>query len=128
MSSSSWAEINIIVFCTQNGEDQSQSIPETERIGEGHSQPIAETESRNGEGQSQTIAETESRIGEGQSQTIAETESRIGEGQSQTIPETENRIIDTSTFGGKCTDVMLSSMMKNEKGAELNVQYRVYFW
>ena len=30
--------------------------------------------------------------------------------------------------GGKCTDVMLSSMMENEKGAELNVQCRVYLW
>ena len=29
---------------------------------------------------------------------------------------------------GKCTDVMLSSMMENEKGAELNVQYRMYLW
>ena len=34
----------------------------------------------------------------------------------------------TLESGGKCTDVMLSSMMENEKGAELNVQYRVYLW
>ena len=34
----------------------------------------------------------------------------------------------TLESGGKCTDVMLSSIMKNEKGAELNIKYRMYFW